>query len=404
MRLRFREQKLLLALVTAQSLCLASGLWVQQRFHDAVSAAEAERAQSSRAGDDPATARSRDQAAAIAPAARNPLLDSDRIWIGGIIFVWIVTLQTGAAWLVISRMRGDQAKQQSASREEALRQMNDLVRTRDAVVFGLAKLAESRDSETGLHLERISAYSTRLAAAMSRHPRYRSLVTRSFVNTIGIASALHDIGKVGVEDAILLKQGPLTPRERDRVQRHTKVGADCIRQIERRLGTSAFLQMARDVILHHHERWDGTGYPDALAGGAIPLAARIVAIADVYDALATKRVYKESKPHEECVRMIREQAGKQFDPELIEIFLSVEHEFRKIAERFAERSAPDSAWRAPRPGPPATSEEETLSTIIDGLRELTLSVADDAITAAETSGSRAGKTPKVVSSATGDVP
>jgi putative two-component system response regulator len=214
---------------------------------------------------------------------------------------------------------------------------------RDAVIFGLAKLAESRDPDTGMHLERISLYSTRLARAARKHPRFRNQITPSFVQTIGISSALHDIGKVGVQDAILLKPGPLTSMERARITDHARIGGECIYQIQRRIGDSSFLKMAHDIAMHHHERWDGTGYPTGLVGEAIPLSARIVAIADVYDALSVKRVYKEALPHGICVERITATTGQQFDPDLVEIFLSVEAEFKEIAERFRDNQKSQAA-------------------------------------------------------------
>ncbi len=196
----------------------------------------------------------------------------------------------------------------------SLQRYGDLLRTRDAVIFGLAKLAESRDPDTGNHLERIAVYSTRLATVLRRNPRYRRHLTPAFVKLIGISSALHDIGKVGIEDSILLKPGQFEEQERLVMHMHAAIGGKCIREIESRLGRSNFLQMAREIAFCHHERWDGRGYPDGLAGEEIPLAARIVAVADVYDALATKRVYKAAFPHGKCVEMIRAEAGKQFDP------------------------------------------------------------------------------------------
>jgi response regulator RpfG family c-di-GMP phosphodiesterase len=206
------------------------------------------------------------------------------------------------------------------------------------VIFGLAKLAESRDPDTGHHLERIALYSTRIAQAVRRHPKFRDVVTAQFVRTIGISSALHDIGKVGVEDAILLKPGLLTDAERHRIQVHAALGGDCIRQIERRLGNSTFLSMAREIALYHHERWDGQGYPHGLKAEDIPLAARIVSIADVYDALSVKRVYKEALPHEVCIDKIRREAGKQFDPDLVEVFLSIEPQIAEISARLKGQS------------------------------------------------------------------
>jgi hypothetical protein len=260
-------------------------------------------------------------------------------------FCWIAGLQGLASWLLLTRMQGEQDREKNRSLEESLIRARDLVRTRDAVIFGLAKLAESRDPETGHHLERIALYSTRLASALRRHPRFHRIATTSFVRSIGISSALHDIGKVGVEDSILLKPGPLTTEERKRIEEHTGYGGDCIRQIQQRIGDPAFLEMAREIALHHHERWDGTGYPDGLSREQIPLAARIVAIADVYDALSVRRVYKAPFPHEACVAKIRSESGKHFDPDLVEVFLSIQSQFREIADRFVAIDRPSVAGR-----------------------------------------------------------
>lgn len=312
-----------LLLAGAQAACLAIGLWA----HDRLLTAHEEWART----------RAAELAADGAPIdAATDGSTAEQMAIHAIAFVWIAAPQAIAAWLILCRLRGTQERRQMQSQEEAMRTAKELLRTRDAVVFGLAKLAESRDPDTGLHLERIALYSTRLASAMRKHRRYRDVVTASFVNTIGISSALHDIGKVGVEDSILLKPSRLTHEEHFRIQSHTQLGGECIRQIERRLGSSNFLEMAREIALYHHERWDGSGYPVGLKGEEIPLAARIVAIADVYDALRMKRVYKDSKPHEECVRIIREEAGQHFDPQLVEVFLSIQHQFREISERFAD--------------------------------------------------------------------
>lgn len=146
---------------------------------------------------------------------------------------------------------------------------------------------------------------------------------------------MHDIGKVGIEDRILLKPGPLTAGERTRIQEHSGIGGECLREIEQRLGSSNFLQMAREIAFAHHERWDGTGYPNGLKGEAIPLAARIVAVVDVYDALSSRRVYKGPRKHEECVSIIRQAAGTQFDPDLVAVWLKLEGRFREIARRYA---------------------------------------------------------------------
>ena len=170
--------------------------------------------------------------------------------------------------------------------------------------------------------------------ALRRHEEFSEQITPALVQWIGVSSALHDIGKVGIEDAILRKPDKLTPAERLRMQEHARIGEECLLEIERQLGQSNFLRMAREIAAAHHERWDGRGYPYQIAGEEIPLAARIVAIADVYDALSSQRVYKPAMPHEQCVELIRSEAGGQFDPRLVAVFLEMEPVLKNIRQRF----------------------------------------------------------------------
>lgn len=265
----------------------------------------------------------------------------------GIAFLWTWALSSAATYLLSARLNSEELLRTTQSNQDALKSAQDLVRTRDAVIFGLAKLAESRDPETGQHLERISLYSTRMANALRALPEYQGIVTPSYVRLLGISSVLHDIGKVGLDDNVLLKPGRLNPEERQKMQEHTLVAGDCLREIEQRLGASNFLQTAREIALHHHERWDGNGYPMGLAGEDIPLAARIVTIADVYDALSSKRVYKDAFPHQDCVRLIRDGAGTHFDPALVRVFLSIEAEFAVIAARLGNGAASPDASQVP---------------------------------------------------------
>jgi HD-GYP domain-containing protein (c-di-GMP phosphodiesterase class II) len=256
--------------------------------------------------------------------------------------IWICVLAGIIIYMISARFyeRTDHERTESAS--DVFRQAQDLVRTRDAIIFGLAKLAESRDPDTGEHLERISAYSTTLATALYRHPKFRNHITQSFVKLIGISSALHDIGKVGIEDRILCKPGKLTDEERTQMQEHPTIGGKCLAEIERRLGKSNFLHMAREIALAHHERWDGNGYPNRLAGRDIPLSARIVAIADVYDAITSKRVYKDAMSHEDCVDIILREAGKHFDPDIVEVWVGIEYKFYDIAQKYKDYEMDDS--------------------------------------------------------------
>ncbi|MGH7139449.1 MAG: HD-GYP domain-containing protein, partial [Pirellulales bacterium] len=224
--------------------------------------------------------------------------------VGLITFLWLSGLLSMCTFMSGKRLYDELIAELQESEERARQREQALLRTRDAVIFGLAKLAESRDSDTGEHVERISLYCQRLSAAMRRRPEYRDVVTPAFIRLIETSSVLHDIGKVGIADAILHKPGPLTRDERTEVQKHARIGSDCLEEIERRLGASNFLQMAREIARCHHERWDGTGYPNGLKEEEIPLAARIVAIADNYDALVSRRPYKEPFPHDKVVAMI----------------------------------------------------------------------------------------------------
>lgn len=256
---------------------------------------------------------------------------------------WLGILLTVVMYLFVTEIFERFTKTQLSSDAEALRQVQSLIRTQDAIIIGLAKLAESRDDDTGHHLERISVYACRLAAAASEHPKYRHQITSEFIDLLRISAPLHDIGKVGIPDRILLKPGRLTAAERLEMQQHTTIGGSCLLEIERQLENSNFLQMAREIVVAHHERWDGNGYPNGLAGEAIPLAARIASIADVYDALSSDRVYRAAYSHERCVAMIQREAGRQFDPTLVEIFLSIQHGFREIAHLYGSGWAKTAA-------------------------------------------------------------
>ena len=268
---------------------------------------------------------------------------ADSLLIGSTVaFLWIAALQSIGTYMVMTRLAEAPRHKPTTIDEESLRRSQDLVRTRDAVIIGLAKLAEARDTDTGHHLDRIGLYCTGLASSLRRHPGYRHLVSPAFVRLIRVSSALHNIGKVGIEDAILLKPAKLTEEERIKMQAHTLLGGECLQQIEQRLGTSNFLEMAREIALYHHERWDGSGYPLGLKGEQIPLAARIVAIADVYDALAFKRVYKAAFPHEKCVDIIRTGAGDRFDPRLVKVFLETQTQFQEIARAYSAPRLPTS--------------------------------------------------------------
>lgn len=207
--------------------------------------------------------------------------------------------------------------------------------TREMVIFALAKLAESRDSDTGQHLERVQSYSRKLAEALVENPAYANEVDSEFVRLVYQTSPLHDIGKVGIPDCVLLKPGRLSDHEFDIMKSHTLLGAQTLEAALENYPTAKFLQMARDIALAHHERWDGLGYPRRLQGQEIPLAARIVAVADVYDALTSKRVYKGSFTHTVAREIILGDSGTHFDPAVVEAFKAVETDFLEIRQRFS---------------------------------------------------------------------
>ena len=211
---------------------------------------------------------------------------------------------------------------------------------RNGLIFGLAKLADYRDTDTGRHLERICRYCEMLAAQLaSRHAE----IDRAWIDRLKLASSMHDIGKVGIPDHILLKAGPLDTDERAQMEMHATIGADTLIAIRQHVGDDELLNMSVQVALCHHEKFDGTGYPSRLSGEEIPLAARIVALADVYDALTSKRVYKPPMSHDRAVAIISEGRGRHFDPVVVDAFLAVHAEFDQA--RISLQAADDDAER-----------------------------------------------------------
>jgi len=204
--------------------------------------------------------------------------------------------------------------------------------TRDLVIFALAKLAESRDPETGEHLERVRNYSWILAKDLALQEAYGPQIDVGFIRLIYITSPLHDIGKVAIPDRVLLKPGKLDTQEFEVMKTHTTHGADTLDLALERYPNAMFLRMARDIAAYHHEWYDGRGYPEKLAGDRIPLSARIFALADVYDALVSKRVYKAAFSHDKAREIILEERGTHFDPAVVDAFLRCEEHFRSIAE------------------------------------------------------------------------
>jgi len=208
--------------------------------------------------------------------------------------------------------------------------------TRDMVIFALAKLAESRDSDTGAHLDRVRCYSRTLAQTMSAWPKFTGRIDDRFVHLIYLTSPLHDVGKVGIPDSVLLKPGRLSAREFDIMKTHTTIGAETLAAALEEYPGAKFLEMACQIAATHHERYDGSGYPNGLRGDEIPLCGRIVALADVYDALTSKRVYKDAFSHHVARSIILDDSGTHFDPDVVDAFLQCEEQFIAIRERFAE--------------------------------------------------------------------
>lgn len=205
---------------------------------------------------------------------------------------------------------------------------------RDLTIFSLAKLAESRDPETGAHLERMREYCRVLAEHLSQQERFCDTVDGEFVQLLYLTSPLHDIGKVGIPDRILLKPDHLTADEFEIMKQHSVIGFETLDAASRAFPEAEYLQMARDIALSHHEKFNGSGYPYGLVEKEIPLCARIVAVADVYDAITTKRVYKEAYSHEAARSIILEGKGEHFDPDIVDAFVETEEQFLAIKENF----------------------------------------------------------------------
>ena len=208
--------------------------------------------------------------------------------------------------------------------------------TQDVTIESLGNLAEYRDQETGGHIKRTKNYVRALAESLREKDHYREYLTDSYIELLAKSAPLHDIGKVGVPDSILMKPGKLTDEEFSEMKKHTVYGRDIIKASEQNLGEKSFLSIARKIAYSHHEKWDGSGYPQGLAGKDIPLSGRIMALADVYDALISKRVYKPPFPHNKAVGIIERDRGTHFDPGITDVFLRMEDQFRKIAFEYAD--------------------------------------------------------------------
>lgn len=248
--------------------------------------------------------------------------------------------------IVMARVRTQLALKQA---NDQLRHKNEYLereveqRTRevtaiqDVTIMAMTSLAETRDTDTGNHILRTQNYVRALALKLQEHPRFCTFLTEKNIESLTKSAPLHDIGKVGIPDHILLKPDRLTEDEFEIMKTHTVLGQNAICQAEQALGMDVpFLRMAKEIAMSHQERWDGSGYPEGLSGDDIPISARLMAVADVYDALISRRVYKEPMPHEAALDVIADGSGRHFDPDIVAAFLEIHHEFREIAERFSD--------------------------------------------------------------------
>ena len=222
--------------------------------------------------------------------------------------------------------------------EQLMRQKQDMIAAQSATITAFCSLAEARDNETGNHIRRTQNYVKALAEQLRDHPRFRPHLDDETILLLYKSAPLHDIGKVGVPDAILCKPGKLTPEEWTEMRRHAEYGRDAIAQAEGELGEQqgGFLRYAREIAYGHHEKWDGSGYPQGTAGEAIPVSARLMAVADVYDALISKRVYKPAYTHERALAIIQQGRGRHFDPDVADALQAIEAIFAEVARRYGD--------------------------------------------------------------------
>jgi putative two-component system response regulator len=220
---------------------------------------------------------------------------------------------------------------------EVAQRTRETLAVQDATIMAMATLAETRDHETGNHIRRTQLYVKALATALAPNPRFAAFCTPKNIDLLFKSAPLHDIGKVGVPDHILLKPGKLTPEEFEQMKLHTTYGRDAILAAEKLLGAEAsFLSFAREIAYSHQEKWDGSGYPLGLVGDDIPVSARIMAVGDVYDALISARVYKPAFSHGQAMDILLKGRGSHFDPDMVDAFISIEAEIREIAARYSD--------------------------------------------------------------------
>ncbi|NTV69171.1 MAG: two-component system response regulator [Azonexaceae bacterium] len=223
---------------------------------------------------------------------------------------------------------------------EVARRAEEIEAIQDVTIMAMASLAETRDNETGNHIRRTQFYVQALAEKLRSHPRFSAFLTEHTIKLLFKSAPLHDIGKVGIPDHILLKPGRFTPEEFAIMKTHTTLGRDAIATAEARLGVNVeFLAYAKEIAYSHQEKWDGSGYPEGLVGDAIPISARLMAVADVYDALISRRPYKEAMPHDKAVQLIAAGRGTHFDPDIADAFVTLQDAFFAISQRYADSDA-----------------------------------------------------------------
>ena len=243
--------------------------------------------------------------------------------------------------LELKRARDLLADQNASLEAEVARRMEENQRIQNISIHALARLAETRDPETGDHLLRTQAYVRLLGTRLAAHPRFAAQLDARIIDKMAKSAPLHDIGKVGIPDQVLLKPGRLSPDEWTLMKTHALLGAQAIERAEQDLADDGgppigFLAYAKQIARHHHERWDGSGYPDGLAGEAIPMAARLMALADVFDALISRRVYKPPFPYPVARDMILAEKGRHFDPDVTDAFVACFDDFCAVADRYAD--------------------------------------------------------------------
>ncbi|OGT57922.1 MAG: two-component system response regulator [Gammaproteobacteria bacterium RIFCSPHIGHO2_12_FULL_63_22] len=263
-----------------------------------------------------------------------------------------IVLARVRAHLELKHARDRLANQNEWLEREVARRMSENLLIQDLSMRALACLAEARDTDTGHHILRTQAYVELLAYQLEHHERFQDALASGRLERVVKAAPLHDLGKVGIPDAILLKPGRLTPEEFEVMKTHAAIGADAISKAmqdalaaadvgmaAQASGAFAFLQVAREIALSHHEKWDGSGYPAGLAGDAIPAAGRLMALADVFDALTCRRVYKKPMTIDQATQIITEGRSTHFDPDVVDAYLACQERFAEIATRFADAEA-----------------------------------------------------------------